>query len=272
MGKVRRGTRKKGRAEWPRSDSFQGFVDLHVLPSVAAINGARIREITGDDSIPDTTQIVLNAYRAVVGERTFHVGFCIGDGERFSPVGLMVLERLMMEKQGGALHVVPVVHEDVAWDIVLNHLTSFSGETLLFAFPDSDVYDAGTAKVSYSKRVRKFDDSGAELRRLTAAERRQIRAQKAAILNRPPPPTLYAAPGIEREELPWIFRFVTPAGKVVRTAVWNGRRDYAHELPRDFTRWVGGDKIAVVQVDSPVGINRRSSLNLTHSLSEISTR
>jgi len=33
-------------------------------------------------------------------------------------------------------------------------------------------------------------------------------------------------------------------------------------------RWVGGDKIAIVQVDSPVGVNRRSSLDLTHWLAK----
>lgn len=33
-------------------------------------------------------------------------------------------------------------------------------------------------------------------------------------------------------------------------------------------RWVGGDKIAIVQVDSPVGVNRRSSLDLTHRLAK----
>ena len=60
----------------------------------------------------------------------------------------------------------------------------------------------------------------------------------------------------------------TPAGKVIRTAVWNGRRDYAHEFPAEITRWVGGDRIAIVQVDSPVGINRRSSLDLTHHLAK----
>jgi hypothetical protein len=59
---------------------------------------------------------------------------------------------------------------------------------------------------------------------------------------------------------------VTPSGKVVRTTVWNGRRNYNHEPPEDLVRWVGGDKIGIVQVDSPVGINRRSSLDLTHSL------
>jgi len=31
---------------------------------------------------------------------------------------------------------------------------------------------------------------------------------------------------------------------------------------------VGGDKIAIVQVDSPVGVDRRSSLDLTHWLAK----
>jgi hypothetical protein len=39
-------------------------------------------------------------------------------------------------------------------------------------------------------------------------------------------------------------------------------------LPEDIIEWVGGEKIAIVQVDSPVGVNRRSSLNLTHRLAK----
>lgn len=267
MGEAKRRKRRQDRSDWPRSDSYHGLIDLHILPPVAAINGARIRALTDDDQIPETAQISLRAFRAVAGERTFHVGFCIGDGERFSAIGIAVIERLMMEAQGAALHVVPVVHEDIAWDIVLRHLRSFMGQVLLFAFPVSDVYDAGTAEVSYSDQIRQFSDEGVQLKRLTVAQRRQIRAQKAAILNRPPPPTLYAATGVEREESPWIFRFATPAGKVMRTTVWNGRRDYTHEFPQDIVRWVGGDKIAIVQVDSSVGVNRGSSLDLTHHLS-----
>lgn len=68
--------------------------------------------------------------------------------------------------------------------------------------------------------------------------------------------------------MPWVFRFATPAGKMVRVAVWNGRRDYAHEFPKDILRWVGGDKIAIVQVEKPVGVNGRSSLKLTHWLAQ----
>jgi hypothetical protein len=166
----------------------------------------------------------------------------------------------MMETPRVPLHVVPVVHQDIAWDIVLRHLRSFRGKVLLFAFPDSDTYDAGTAETNYSAEIRLFNEDGEQLERLTAAQRRKIREQKAAILNRLPPPRFYTAAGVAQEDSPWIFRLATPAGKVIRTAVCNGRRDYAHEFPEDIVNCVGGDKIAVVQVDSPVGVNRRSSL------------
>ena len=267
MGDAKRRKLRQVRSDWPRSDSFRDLIDLHDLPSVAAINGARIRTLTGDDQISETAQVSLRVFQAVVGERTFHVGFCLGDGERFSAIGVAVIERLMIEAPGSTLHVVPIVHEDIAWDIVLRHLRSFAGQTILFAFPNSDVYDSGTAEIWYSEKVRLFRE-GEQLNRLTAEDRRRISAQKAKILNRPPPPVFYPAPGVGLEELPWIFRFATPAGKVVRIAAWNGRRDYAHEFPEDITRWVGGDRIAIVQVDSPVGVNRRSSLDLTHRLSK----
>jgi hypothetical protein len=266
MGEAKR--KKQERVAWPDSDRYNGSIDLHALPPVAAINGARIRELTGDDTIPATTQVILRTFKVVVGERTFHVGFCLGDGETFSAIGIAVIERLSMEAPGAALHIVPIVHEDIAWDIVVRHLRSFTGKVLLFAFPDSDVYDAGTAEISYSKHVRQFDPNGAQLGRLSETQRRKIREQKAEILNRPAPPRFYPASGVAQEDSPWIFRVGTPAGKVIRTAVWDGRRNYAHEFPEDIIRWVGGDRIAIVQVDSPVGINRRSSLDLTHKLAK----
>jgi len=52
-----------------------------------------------------------------------------------------------------------------------------------------------------------------------------------------------------------------------RTTIWNGRRNYEHELPPEAARWVGGERVAIVQVQSPVGVNRRSSVDLTHKLS-----
>jgi hypothetical protein len=239
-----------------------------MLPSVAAINGARIRELTGEDTIPDSTRIILLAFKAIVGPRTFHVGFCLGDGEAFSAIGIAVIERLAMEAPGAALHIVPIVHEEIASDIVMRHLRSFTGRVLLFAFPNSDVYDAGIAQVSYSKHIRQFDPEGNQVDRLTDVQRRQILEQKAAILDRPPPPKFYAAQGVAQNDTPWIFRITTPIGKTIRTAVWDGRRNYAHEMPADIVRWVGGDKIAIVQVESPVGVNRRSSLDLTHWLAK----
>jgi len=268
MARLRRAKSRKGKSHWPRSDNFSGMIDLHTLPSVASINGARIKAMTGDNSIPipDDTKIILRAFRAVADERTFHVGFCIGNRERFSAIGIAVIERLTIEEPNAPIHVVPVVHEEIAWDLVLRHMSSFTGKILLFAFPNSDVYDAGTAEISYSKQVRQFDLGGIQIGPLTAKQRRAIRAQKAAILDRPEPPTLYQSNDVALEDLPCIFRFVTPAGKTFRTAVWNGRRDYAHIPPPEIARWVGGEKIAIVQVASPVGVDRRSSLNLTHTL------
>lgn len=268
MGEAKRKRQQQAQSACPHSDSFRCTIDLHVLPPIAAIDGARIRELTGDDSIPDTAQISLRAFRAVVGDQTFQVGFCLGDETGFSAVGIAVIDRLMIEAPGAPLHVVLVVHEEIAWDIVLRHLRTFSGKVLLFAFPDSDVYDAGTAETAYSTEICLFNEDGEQLERLTAAQRRKIREQKATILGRPPPPAFHMAAGVAQEDLPWMFRLATPAGKVIRTAVWNGRRDYAHEFSNDIVRWVGGDKIAIVQVDSPVGVNRRSSLDLTHKLAK----
>ena len=125
-----------GQSAWPRSDDFRGTIDLHMLPPVAAINGARIRELTGDDTIPDTPQIILQAFRAVVGDRTFQVGFCLGDETGFSAIGIAVIDRLMMEAPGASLHVVPVAHEDIAWDIVLRHLRSFHRAGFAIRLPE----------------------------------------------------------------------------------------------------------------------------------------
>ncbi|WP_151119506.1 hypothetical protein [Hypericibacter adhaerens] len=271
MGEAKRKRKHQAQSTSPHSHSFFGFfgtIDLHMLPPVTAINGARIRALTNDSTIPDAPEIMLEAFRAVAGKRTFNVGFCLGDETRVSAIGIAVIERLMMEARGAPLHVVPVAHEDIAWDIVLRHLRSFVGQALLFTFPDHDVYDAGTAEKYYSSAIRLFDDEGKQLKRLTAAGRQEIRKQKAAILNRPPPSAFYAVSGVAQEDSPWIFRLATPAGKMIRTAVWNGRCDYVHDLPEDIVKWVGGDKIAVVQVDSPVGVNRRSSLDLTHKLAK----
>jgi len=88
MGEAERRKQRQEQSAWPHSDSFWETIDLHILPPVAAINGARIRELTGDGTIPDTPQVILQAFRAVVGERTFHVGFCLGTDAGFSGVGL----------------------------------------------------------------------------------------------------------------------------------------------------------------------------------------
>ena len=254
-------------SEHPETEQFRGVIDLHLLPPVPKVDGARIRELTGDTAIPDATRVILTAFRVVAGERTFLAGFCIGEDERFSPIGIGVIERLMLEAPGAKIFAVSIAHEDVAWDIVQRHLRTFCKDVILFVFPDSDVYDAGAAGRHYADGIRNFGTDGKLFAQLSGRQRAQFKRQKAAILNRPPPPVLYPAAGIEQEDSPWIFRLVTPDGKMVRTAVWNGRRNYQHEFPEEIIRWVGGDKIAIVQVDSPVGVNLRSSMQLTMRLS-----
>jgi hypothetical protein len=275
MGEANRKRRlKSDKVDTPTSeDYFRGVIDMRMLPAVEGLTIRRIRALTGqeiapEEFAPDDTALVLWAFAAVAGDRKFNVGFCIGDGERFTPIGLGVIERMMMEAPGATLHIVPIVHEDIAWDVVLRHLRSFNEKVLLFAFRDHDVYDAGTAEMAYTDSIRRFGHDGSLMAKGTAKQRRQIRLQKAQILNRPPPPILYAAAGVEQEDSPWIFKMVTPGGKTLRTAVWNGRRNYEHEYPIEIIRWVGGDRIAIVQVDSPVGVNLRSSVELTNRLSK----
>jgi hypothetical protein len=266
VGEAKRRSMKDDQRSWTTSDEFRGVIELHLLPAVAELNGARLHALTGDDKIPETSGIILKAFRAVVGDRTFHVGHCIGNGEGFSAVGIAVIERLKMEVPEATLHVITITHEDIAWDIVLRSLRSFTGKVLLFAFANSQVYDAGTAEIHYSKYVRQFMDD-TEIRRLTAADRRIVKVKAAAFYGEQPSARLYPAIGLEQELVPWVFRVVMPSGKVVHTAVWNGRRNYAHEIPENIVEWVGGGKIVIVQVDKPVGVNGRSSLKLTHVLS-----
>jgi hypothetical protein len=84
------------------------------------------------------------------------------------------MERLAIEAPGASIHVAPIVHEDIAWDVVMRHLRSFAGRILLFAFPNSDVYDAGTAAISYSKHICQFGPDGTQWKRLTETERQEI--------------------------------------------------------------------------------------------------
>jgi hypothetical protein len=114
MGEAKRKKQQRERAPWPQADAYRGTIDLQMLSPVASINGARIRELTGDSSVPDVTQIILQAFRAVVGDRAFLVGFCLGNGIEFSGIGIAVIERLMLEAPGAPVHVVSVVHQDVA--------------------------------------------------------------------------------------------------------------------------------------------------------------
>ena len=116
MGEAKRKRKLEGEESTTASpdEYFRGVIDLHMLPSVPEINVARIRQLTGDTSIPEATELLLMVFRVLAGERTFLAGFCIGDGERFSPIGIGVIQRLMKEAPGKKIHVVSIIHEDVA--------------------------------------------------------------------------------------------------------------------------------------------------------------
>ena len=175
MGEAKRKRQEQARA-WSGGEAHCGTIDLHLLPPVPSINGALLRELTGDNSIPEHVSILLKAFRAEVGTRKFLVGGCLGTDDQLSAVGLAVVNRLAFERDAATLHIVPIEHEDIAWDMVLRQLRTFTGEMLLFAFSTSDVYDAGMAELFYSKHIRQFDSSGKQIDRLSQAQRRAIQA------------------------------------------------------------------------------------------------
>ncbi|MBP2229694.1 hypothetical protein J2847_002993 [Azospirillum agricola] len=252
---------------WPQEERREGQVNLRQLAPHPRVGADRIRELTGESAIPPGTKIALNAFRARSGEHEFLVGFSVGDGQRFSAIGLAVVERLMIEAGSAALHVVPISDADIAWDIVLRHLRTFTGTVLVFAFSDSRTYDAVTAEMFYSEDIVLQDPRGARIRRLTEDDRRRVRQQAADMGATPPPPKFYDMPGADPKEQPWIFGL--PCGdRTIRLTVWNGRKDFIHEFPTDIVDLVGGDRIAIVQVGSPVGVNGRSSVALSRHFSD----
>ena len=107
------------------------------------------------------------------------------------------------------------------------------------------------------------------MRRLTEEDRRRVKAQAAAIKGEPAPlPKFYQMPGVDRHEQPWIFELKASTGKVLRLTAWNGRKVFIHEFPSDIINLVGGNRIAIVQVGSPVGVGGRSSVALSDVLAK----
>jgi hypothetical protein len=65
---------------------FRGAIDMYMLQAVEGLTIGRIRALTGqeiasEEFAPEDTALVLWAF---AGDRRYHVGFCIGDGERFA--------------------------------------------------------------------------------------------------------------------------------------------------------------------------------------------
>jgi len=77
----------------------------------------------------------------------------------------------------------------------------FHGAGMLFAFPDPDVYDAGTAE-STLQSGSAFDDTGKQLE-ATADSARKYES-RAAILT---VTAILRGIGVAQEDSPWIFRW-----------------------------------------------------------------
>lgn len=265
--KRRRVAANQGRP-WPKDDPHYGPIHLFDLPPHPDIDSTRIRELTGDDSMPPGIAISLRAHRAKIDSHEFLIGFCVGDGHRFSAIGTAVIDRLLREAPDATVHVVAISDREIAWDIVLRHLRTFRGKVLLFAFSDSYVYDGGAAEVFYSEHIVMHDEGGQVRPRLSQAQRRKAMEEAAAMGAAPPVPKFYEMPGVDPQEQPWIFEMGTSGGRRINLTIWNGRHNFIHEMPDDIVRLVGGQRIAIVQVGSPVGVNGRSSITLSRHLSE----
>lgn len=250
-----------------RAAEIQGRVRLDWLPASPAITSDRLKEL-GEVGISPGTQLILKAFRATVDQRAFLVGFVVGDAERVTAIGNLTIERLAMELElPMPFHVAPVTDSEIAWDLVLRHLRTFTGKVLLFAFSDSSVYDAGTVEIFYAPEIELYRD-GNLVPKLDTETRRRVRRLANEVMGKSPI-ALHPIPGVDPLEQPPIFEMRASNGKHLRATVWNGRRDFIHEIPPDIIRSVGGDRVAIVQVDRPVGVDGRSSVALTDHLAEM---
>ena len=130
----------------------------------------------------ETSRRLCQAYRAKIGGGVFNFGFALGDGESFSAFGSAVIARLGLETQSGQLHVVPVSHKDIAWNIVLRHLRSFDGQTLLFVSPDPDTYDVSVGEMLKAYTGCKSLTEHCMLRLLTSEAKRLALRMKSQTL------------------------------------------------------------------------------------------
>ena len=158
MGEAKRKKAAEAGKPW-RADAYQGVINMHILPpaDTPALVPLRkmLRERTGYTG-KDDLKIAIIAYRVEAGDRRFHAGFCLCDGSgKVSNVGAAVIQRLMLEAPPGAtLNIVPIKDADIAWDIVLDNLRTFTKDVIVFGSPDSRTYDASTPLTNGSQRDR----------------------------------------------------------------------------------------------------------------------
>jgi hypothetical protein len=139
---------------------------------------------------------------------------------------------------------------------------------LIFSFPHLPLFDVTHAKLFGADAITVFSYDGTIFPKTSRKRQREIEAQARERYGEAPAPTFYEVPGIDPEEDPWVFGLEASNGAKARVTVWNGRDDFIHEFPTEkIVRLVGGSKIAVAQVGSPL-VGGRSSLKVSDMLAQ----
>ena len=171
------GERNVGQAKQRKDQSGQPGgvpVKLTRLSQPSADNSPLLRT-AGAEQIAAAKTLVLNAFRAEVGERSFCVGFTLGTGDKFTSIGVAVVDRIVNEAPGQVIGMAPVTSKVSAYAGMMRRLRSFEGKALIFCFPDWATFNIGMADLFHSDEVSVFDDKGTALRRLSSTDRNRMR-------------------------------------------------------------------------------------------------
>jgi hypothetical protein len=153
-------------------------VKLTRLSQPNAKNSPLLRN-AGEQQKAAAQRLVLNAFRAEVGGRSFAAGFAMGTGERFTAIGVAVVDRIVHEAAGKTIAMAPITGKDDAFGKMMRTLGSFEGEALVFCFADFASFNAGMADLFHSGDVSVFDERGSPLKRLTALQHKQMKSRGA---------------------------------------------------------------------------------------------
>lgn len=172
-------------------------VKLTRLSQPSAENSPLLRT-AGAEQIAQAKALVLNAFRAEVGARSFCVGFTLGTGDKFTSIGVAVVDRIVNEAPGQVIGMAPVTSKVSAYAGMMRRLRSFEGKALIFCFADWATFNIGMADLFHSDEVSVFDEKGSALKRLTSTERNRMKNSVPAG-NRAARQEIFAVSGLKTE-------------------------------------------------------------------------